>query len=298
MIENLRKIKKIFDSGGNIIEYLKNINTNQGIDDMVLISYDFQAGSYIKKAEKNPEFEEERSDIYAEIINNLGDFDSIMEVGVGEGTTFASIVPKLNNQNIASFGFDISFSRIQYGQKHLKSKKMDSSLLFTGNFFNCPIQNDAVDVVYSLHSLEPNGGKEKEILTELYRITRKYLVLIEPIYELAGEQSKVHMDKYGYVKNIYKTALELEYKVIDYRILFEDNFRSDCNTGVVIIEKNSKILSKRENISPLGCPVTKLPLSLHKENYYCKDSLLLYPVINNIPCLLPENAIVATHFLD
>jgi hypothetical protein len=51
MIENLKKIKKVFDSGGNIIEYLKNINTSQGIDDMVLISYDFQAGSYIKKAE-------------------------------------------------------------------------------------------------------------------------------------------------------------------------------------------------------------------------------------------------------
>jgi SAM-dependent methyltransferase len=193
MIENLRKIKKVFDSGGNIIEYLKNISTNQGIDDMVLISYDFQAGNYIKKAEENPEYEEERSDIYAEIFNSLGDFDSIMEVGVGEGTTFASIVPKLNNQNIASFGFDISYSRIQYGQKHLKSKKMDSSLLFTGNFFNCPIQNDAIDVVYSNHSLEPNGGKEKEILTELYRITRKYLVLIEPIYELSGEQGKAHI---------------------------------------------------------------------------------------------------------
>ena len=128
MIENLKKIKKVFDSGGNIIEYLKNINTNQGIDDMVLISYDFQAGSYIKKAEKNSEYEGKRTDIYAEIFNNLGDFDSIMEVGVGEGTTFSNIVPKLNNRNVASFGFDISYSRIQYGQKHLKGKKMDSSL--------------------------------------------------------------------------------------------------------------------------------------------------------------------------
>jgi uncharacterized protein YbaR (Trm112 family) len=221
-----------------------------------------------------------------------------MEVGVGEGTTFASIVSKLNNQNIASFGFDISYSRIQYGQQYLKSKNMDDSLLFTGNFFNCPVQDDAIDIVYSIHSLEPNGGREKEILTELYRITRKYLVLIEPIYELAGERGKTHMDKHAYVKNIYKIALELGYKVIDYRVLFEDNYRSHNNTGVVIIEKNSEILSMRENISPLGCPVTKLPLSLHRENYYCKDSLLLYPIINKIPCLLPENAIVATHFLD
>ena len=112
MIENLKKIKKVFDSGENIIEYLKNINTNQKIDDMVLISYDFQAGNYVKKAEKEPEYEEERANIYAEIFNSLGDFDSIMEVGVGEGTTFARIISKLNNQNIPSFGFDISYSRI------------------------------------------------------------------------------------------------------------------------------------------------------------------------------------------
>jgi len=170
-------------------------------------------------------------------------------------------------------------------------------LLFTGNFFNCPVQDDAIDIVYSVHSLEPNGEREKEILTELYRITRKYLVLIEPIYELAGEQGKAHMDKHGYVKNIYKIAQELGYKVVDYRILFESNILSNNNTGVVLIEKNSETLDKRENINPLGCPVTKLPLSLHKGHYYCKDSMLLYPVVNNIPCLLPENAIVATHFL-
>jgi uncharacterized protein YbaR (Trm112 family) len=297
MIENLNKIKKIFDSGGNIMEYLKEVDVKQDIDDMLLISYDFQAGSYIKKSEENPEYEEERANVYSEIINNLGSFDSIMEVGVGEGTTFFNVIKKLNNKDVASFGFDISYSRIQFGRQYLKSKKMDDTLLFTGNFFNCPVQDDAIDIVYSNHSLEPNGGNEREILTELYRITRKYLVLIEPIYELAGEQGKVHMDKHGYVKNIHKIALELGYKVVDYRILFKGNFQGHNNTGVVLIEKNSETLDKREDIKPLGCPITKLPLSLHKGHYYCQDSLLLYPVVNNIPCLLPENAIVATHFL-
>jgi hypothetical protein len=70
MLENLNKIKKIFESGGNIMEYLKEANINQDIDDMVLISYDFQAGSYIKKSEENPEYEEERANAYSEIFNN------------------------------------------------------------------------------------------------------------------------------------------------------------------------------------------------------------------------------------
>ena len=298
MIKNLNEIKKIYDKGANIIEHLKEEDINHNIDDMVLISYDFQAGSYIKKSEENPEAELERADVYSEIFNNLGSFDSIMEVGVGEATTFSNVIKKLNNNKISSFGFDISYSRIQYGQQYLKSKNNYKSLLFTGNFLNCPIQNDMIDIVYSNHSLEPNRGNEKEILTELFRITRKYLVLIEPIYELAGEKGKSHMDKHGYVKNLHKIAQELGYKVIDYRILFEGDFQGVNNTGIVLIEKNSDELSSREDFSPFGCPITKLPLSLIKGHYFCKESLLLYPIVNNIPCLLPENAIIATHFLD
>jgi uncharacterized protein YbaR (Trm112 family)/ubiquinone/menaquinone biosynthesis C-methylase UbiE len=298
MIENLKNVKKKFDNGENIIEYLKKINTNQKIDNIVLISYDLQAGSYIKKAEKNPDYEEERAITYAKIINDLGNFHSIMEVGIGEATTFASLIPKIKNKNIISFGFDISYSRIQYAMQYLKRKKIENTILFTGNLFNCPIQSDSIDIVYSNHSLEPNGGKEREILIELFRVTRKYLVLLEPIYELSGAEGKSHMDKHGYIKNIYKIAIELGYKVVDYRILFESNTGSHNNTGVVLIEKDSDKLEKRSVKNPLACPITKLPLSLTKQHHYCKESMLLYPVINDIPCLLPENAIIATHFLD
>ncbi len=35
-----------------------------------------------------------------------------------------------------------------------------------------------------------------------------------------------------------------------------------------------------------------------RDNYFSKESLLLYPIIEGIPCLLPENAIIATHYLD
>jgi uncharacterized protein YbaR (Trm112 family) len=32
--------------------------------------------------------------------------------------------------------------------------------------------------------------------------------------------------------------------------------------------------------------------------YYTSQGLLAYPIIKNIPCLLPQNAIVATHLND
>ena len=45
-----------------------------------------------------------------------------------------------------------------------------------GDMFNLPITDDSIDLVYTVHALEPNGGKEKEALKELYRITKKYLM--------------------------------------------------------------------------------------------------------------------------
>ena len=50
---NLKKIKEIYTNGGNIIEYLKSLKkTRQNDISDILISYDFQAGSYTEFAKK------------------------------------------------------------------------------------------------------------------------------------------------------------------------------------------------------------------------------------------------------
>ena len=77
----------------------------------------------------------------------------------------------------------------------LALKNIFNSGLFVGDLFNAPIEDSSFDVVYTSHSLEPNGGFERKALIELHRITRKYLVLFEPIYELGSSKSKVFMEK-------------------------------------------------------------------------------------------------------
>jgi len=55
----LAKIKEIYANGENIIKYLKSINNNeQNTIEDILISYDFQSGSYIKRFSSNPEYKE------------------------------------------------------------------------------------------------------------------------------------------------------------------------------------------------------------------------------------------------
>ena len=202
------------------------------------------------------------------------------------------------NAGIKYAGFDISYSRIKYARYFLKENGISASKLYVGDLFYAPFEENSIDVVYSSHTLEPNGGHEKKALQELYRIAKKYLVLFEPIYELANDRAKKHMDKHGYVKNLYLYAIELGYNVIEYKLIFGDNPKSHNNTGVIIIEKPAGISGPEITDIKLACPVTKRPLENIRGGYFCRESMLLYPVIDEIPCLLTSNAIIATHYLD
>lgn len=292
----LSRIKEVYQSGGNIIKFLKEINgqSKNNLDD-ILISYDFQAGSYIEFVEKNPEYIETYSKLIAKEFEKLNtDFDLIMEVGVGEATTLANVFSKIKKPVKHALGFDISWSRIHYGNRYLKEKKVENATLFTGDLFNIPLDDNSVDIVYTSHSLEPNGGKEKQALQELYRVTNKYMVLLEPAYELGNDEAKKRMDSHGYVKNLVGIAKELGYKVIENR-LFELCANKLNPTQIIIIEKQKEKVAQSFKFY---CPITRTLLEKGEGYYYTEQGLLAYPVIKNIPCLLPYNAIVAAHLKD
>lgn len=244
---------------------------------------------------KDSEYTENYSKLIVNEFEKLQvSFDSILEVGVGEATTLTNVISNLNHPIKTALGFDISWSRIHYGNQYLKQKNIKNVNLFTGDLFNIPLDDNSVDVVYTSHSLEPNGGKEKEALSELYRVANKFVILLEPAYELGNEEAKKRMDSHGYVKNLVGIAKELGYKVIENR-LFELCSNKLNPTQIIIIEKQRDKASKYFGFY---CPITKTLLEKEDGYYYTSEGLLAYPVIKNIPCLLSQNAVVATHLKD
>jgi ubiquinone/menaquinone biosynthesis C-methylase UbiE/uncharacterized protein YbaR (Trm112 family) len=291
----LSKIKSIYEEGGNIIQYLKSIEKNElnSVDD-ILISYDFQSGSYIKGAVQHKEYNNLYTKALAKIIDSLGSFKSIIEIGVGEGTTLKSLLENLNSIPSQVFGIDISWSRLKFAKYYLSKFGLDHVKLCTSNLFELPFLDNSIDIVYTSHSLEPNGGNEEAALKELFRVTKKYLILLEPAFELADENARERMKKNGYVTNLVSTAKNLNYNVIEHR-LFDFTFNPLNPTGLIIIEKME---NSPEEIVKLVCPISHKPLSNFQDSFlYAKESFLGYPVLDGIPCLLKDNSILATHLL-
>lgn len=292
--KHLQKIKELYDNNENIIQYLKRIGKNDvnSIED-ILISYDFQSGSYIKHLSRNKELIENYCKAITKVFDQLSKIHSIIEIGVGEATTLNTVLQNSKKRLDIIMGMDISWSRLKFAKELLNDFNIAGVRLFRGNLFQIPLMDNSVELVYTSHSIEPNGGKEEEALRELYRITQKYLVLIEPSFELANAQAKSRMIEHGYVTKLLSTALRLGYKIIEHR-LFEYSINPLNPTGLIIIEKNQG----KSNSSSLVCPITHTKLTpVNKSLLYSKQSFLAYPVIEEIPCLLTENAILAAHLL-
>ena len=292
--KQLQKIKELYSKGENIIQYLKSIGNNEKntIED-ILISYDFQSGSYIQGFSKNKDYLEKYCSALAKLINQIDNVQSIIEVGVGEATTLNMLIKYLKNKPSNIFGFDISWSRLKFGLELLKDFNIFNVNLFTANLFEIPLLDNSIDIVYTSHSIEPNGGKEENALKELYRITKKYLILLEPSFEFANDEAKARMKKHGYVTELYATAKKLDYKIIEHR-LFDYSSNPLNPTGLIIIEKEGA----SSNNPNLVCPISQTELLKYSASLlYSKESFLAYPIIEGIPCLLKENSILATHLL-
>lgn len=243
--ETLHEIKRLYDSGTNIMEYLRggdfgDANTNT-IED-IMISYDFQAGSYTQAYYHNPQVYERVTSEVAAVIDDLdGNKRSIMEAGMGEGQAIYTLVKNLKNSPKYWGGVDISWSRIKEAQKFLTDQQCESAVkrCAMGDMFSLPFDDNSVDIVFTCHAIEPNTGYEKEILSELYRVANEYLVLKEPAYDMADAEQRKRMEKMGYIRNLYGAAKELGYNIVEWK-LSENWFNPMNPSGIMVIKKDKK----------------------------------------------------------
>lgn len=288
------ELKKMYHQGVNISEFLrKEKDISHNTREIIEISYDIQAGSYTEAMSNEKSFRK-KEEYCAEVskkILKLCRPDSILEAGVGEATTLSGVLNFIGN-NVRSYGFDLSWSRAVLAKKWLNKQGIHDTVICTGDLLNMPFSDNSIDIVYTSHSVEPNRGNEEKIIKELYRVTRKYLILLEPGYELSNDKCRKRMDFHGYCRNIKEISELLGYKVLEHT-LFKYYANPLNPTAITIISKNSKE-DLPSNI--LACPKCKTPLRKVGDVFYCSQSLSIYPIVVDIPCLRVENGILGSKF--
>lgn len=192
----------------------------------------------------------------------------------------------------SAFGFDLSWSRVNVARKWLEANQ-NPARLFVGDLFSIPLANDSIDVVYSSHSLEPNGGREYAALSECLRVARHKVILVEPLYELSPPEAQKRMQHHGYVRDLKEVSETLGAKVLRFELL--PYCSNPLNpSGVIVLQKEPVSNIDDTAREQFQCPLTGAPLKHLGDVFYAEEVGLAYPVLRDVPLLRPEHAVVAS----
>lgn len=293
-----RDLLAAYEDGQNITELLRgDLQSEVNTEEIIEVAYDLQSGSYIAGLDDD-DFRQHKIEYGAAIADQIlqlaGEGLSVLEPGIGEGTTLAYVLKAQRNAFRSAHGFDISWSRVAKCREWLATQGFGDTFLSVASIFHTPYADNAFDVVYTSHTIEPNGGSEPAILQELYRIASRYLILLEPGYEFATPEAQERMQRLGYVRELKQHATSLGMDVLRH-----EPFPVTANpmnpTAITVIEKNADAVN---GLPRLACPRYGDELESHADSYFSPESLRAYPKILGLPCLRIEDGVVASKYAD
>ena len=293
---NARDVAALFGRGQNIMQWIRaQEGETANSPSAILYSYDAQAGTYVAQLEKPGalEFKTKFGRRLASLLDELAP-TSLLDAGVGEAT---SLVPTLSGMRRAPkqvFGFDISLSRLLFAQSHLAQNGHADASLFVGELDRIPFADSSIDVVLTVHAVEPNRAAAASILAELLRVTRRHLVMIEPSQELGGEETRANIERHGYVVGLPEELRRLGYQPRIFEPWGIDP-NSSNKAALMVVDK---VASEAAESGGFVSPVSLRPLVRRHDCWFCPEDGHAFPIIQGIPCLTIDHAILASKLAD
>ncbi|MEL7430130.1 MAG: class I SAM-dependent methyltransferase [Pseudomonadota bacterium] len=292
------ELRKAYERGENITQLMREKSgLSHNSSEIIEVAYDLQAGSYVDYARNNPDaLNRYTTETGAILGSHLAGDDQLLDIGTGEMTTLCALLKAMPDWQGDTFAFDISWSRIRTGQNYVEAEypALRARIKpFVADLAAIPLRDKSVDVVTSSHALEPNGGRLPELLSELFRITRRKLVLFEPSYELGNEAARERMARLGYIRDMQGAVEGLGGTFVS-ASLINNIARVENPTACYVIEPPKRTGTALVSNTGFSVPGTDHPLTLHEGFYHSSATGLGFPVVDSIPVLKRENAILMT----
>lgn len=289
---NITELQAHFRQGRNITELIRvqeGVLTNSSTS--ILYAYDMQAGSYTELL-NDPQYAAHKVKLGARLAAVLDVFapNSILDAGIGEATTLLPLLDAMRQKPAHIFGLDLSLSRLLFARRNLESHNYKDAELFSGDLENIALSDAAMDVVVTVHAIEPNHGREEAILTELLRVAGRALVMVEPSWEFGSAATRARMERHGYVRGLPETLSRLGYPASRIEKWSLD-INAENEAALIVVDKGASApRSRNRYISP----ISGKPLIRKVDCWYCADDGHAFPIIAGIPCLNAENAVLVS----
>lgn len=294
----INELRKAYLQGVNISQLLEESGSSLERSEIIEIAYDIQSGSYSNAAFADPErLKGYAFELYQHCKPHLCEDDLILDCGAGELTTLSALSHHLSNHS-SLLACDISLSRLRAGQRFVNQEmKPDLACrlqLFVADMVRLPLPSGSIDTVITVHSLEPNHGRERELIAELLRVSRRKLILFEPSWENASHQIRTRMEKHGYVRD-----LPSHIQMAGGRLISIEPIANPLNplnpTYCFIIEPRHSSDNRIGSEVNYVCPRSGASLT-HKPGYWWSfEGGWAYPDIEGIACLRIKNSLLMSH---
>lgn len=297
MIEKslLEKLRQLFNEGESLTHWITSNNIPMN-EELISIIYDLQAGTYTASAKANPLHIKRFATEIAAAIKTLPGYlqvSRILDCGIGEGTTLIPLLDELGFSGKV-LGFDISPSRASWAA--LNAQHLDNVQLFVAEMSQIPIPDHSIDLVLTVHSIEPNGAHENLLIRELSRVTARYVVMVEPDFESASLDQKARMNQLGYIGSLHDAISLANLNVID-KVPLEENINPLNKASIWLCEKSDFKLPDRkpdEEKSTVGHhwidPLFLSPLDL-EDGWLKSPDGVWYPTLNGMPLLRKNDGV-------
>ena len=295
-IELIMGAKKAYANNENITEYLRSkMGLKENSAFIIEVAYNLQTGLYIKHTLNNIDeyklYYKEYSSVLGDVLKGR-DISTCLDVGAGELTTLVGVMNALDDRNIDFYALDISVNRIKAGLEYCSGylrQGLQKPSCFSADIFGIPLPSNSMDYVISSHALEPNGGREHKVMSEVLRVAKYGAVLFEPSYEDNTVEGKQRMDRLGYVKGLPEAIQAAGGELVD-KIRIETISNTLNPTYAFVIEKkNQQHLDKEERVY-FTDPGSEYPLELKDNWYRSAQTGLVYPILDGVPVLRTQSS--------